>query len=718
MERGVYFDGWMKDNHCYHPSLPLRSMQMIEDLERFHGTMLVWASMGGGSISLPYLHHEAFGPVDPRMRYYGYMNDSEFVKECGKRGIKVFAIVFEVQGWEFPAVIDEKGQVLLMNKNAEEADHDWYGLREFSQNKYANVFPTSLKDYYPDGIFNSDGEEVTDLWEECAIRSYTGEAVHAKWVEIKNHKEQCYQMCRNNPVWLDYLKKIIKIQIDAGTQGVQLDECELPMTAFGAGGCFCKDCMKQFKQYLHERKAEGKLGQAWEGIDIDAFDYAAFIRDNHINYPEDENDPYYRDYWEFQVRAVRKYFSELSDYAKDYARTAHNRDVLISGNFYNFKPAYYPIEPKVDVLITEMEHTLFRQPYFYRYCAGFAGDKPLLVAENPYGGIVPKMAEMMDVGKGYDLYRVFLLEASMYGCNMSVPYGGWMGNTLKKSFCPPRHVTEQVQSFLYNHEDFYPRGPVKGAAVLYSFGSYYWREATKGGGGGNGMQDNFRDLMDATTADWHDPDIKRLPFWDIIKEMSALHGMYDIKMLPDGELRADDFTADQIADYPMIVIPDCDTLTENQSQIVWEYAEKGGQVLVYGRPDVERELAKHLRTLPNVTFVDMPQDADEGMAAFRKAFEPLYEKISTVTCSHRSLGMQRYDKDGRTIIHLMNYAYDGDKDAVQPVPEVTLTIREAQGEVKAITLDDAAVPFTCTKADDTLIITLQNVPLYTVVTIG
>ena len=34
MERGVYFDGWFKHNYCYHPSLPLRSSQMLEDLEK------------------------------------------------------------------------------------------------------------------------------------------------------------------------------------------------------------------------------------------------------------------------------------------------------------------------------------------------------------------------------------------------------------------------------------------------------------------------------------------------------------------------------------------------------------------------------------------------------------------------------------------------------------------------------------------------------------
>ena len=53
MERGIYFDGWHKHNHCFHPSLPLREVQMREDLKRYHGAVLVWAGMGGGSSRLP-----------------------------------------------------------------------------------------------------------------------------------------------------------------------------------------------------------------------------------------------------------------------------------------------------------------------------------------------------------------------------------------------------------------------------------------------------------------------------------------------------------------------------------------------------------------------------------------------------------------------------------------------------------------------------------------
>ena len=107
MERGVYFDGWFPRQHCYHPSLPPRRLKMIEDLEAYHATSLVWASLGGGSISLPYLEQEAWGEVDERFRFYGFMNDAEFIEACQERGIKVFGCVFEVQGWEFPVELNE-----------------------------------------------------------------------------------------------------------------------------------------------------------------------------------------------------------------------------------------------------------------------------------------------------------------------------------------------------------------------------------------------------------------------------------------------------------------------------------------------------------------------------------------------------------------------------------------------------------------------------------
>ena len=157
---------------------------------------------------------------------------------------------------------------------------------------------------------------------------------------MKDHAQQAYQMCRNNPVWRDYLKKIMQIQIDAGVQGVQLDECELPMTSIGSGGCFCRDCMSQFTQYLTQKRAEGTLSADWDGIDVEHFNYKEYLLEGGHPYPDGA--PFFKDYWEFQVTQVRKYFSELADYARDYAMEKYGRRLEVSGNFYNLQH-YLPL---------------------------------------------------------------------------------------------------------------------------------------------------------------------------------------------------------------------------------------------------------------------------------------------------------------------------------------------------------------------------------------
>src|SRR5258708_39886711 len=109
---------------------------MIEDLESYRATALVWSALGGGSISLPYLEQEAFQKIDPRFRMYGFINDAEFIKHCQDRGIKVFGIVFEVQGWEFPAELNEaEDEILALNELRGEGKKAWLGLREFTQNR-------------------------------------------------------------------------------------------------------------------------------------------------------------------------------------------------------------------------------------------------------------------------------------------------------------------------------------------------------------------------------------------------------------------------------------------------------------------------------------------------------------------------------------------------------------------------------------------------------
>ncbi len=723
MERGIYFDGWYRDNHCYHPSLPFRSMRMVEDLEKYKGTILVWSVMGGGSISLPYLENEAFGEVDPRLRFYGYMNDAEFIAECNKRGIKTMGIVFEVQGWEFPVTVSEDGRSMKQFNVIREGEAaDTYGLNEFASGKFDGLFRTSLKDYYPQGIFNSDGERVTDLQEEVAARTFRGEPVHAQWVEVVGHSKTCYQTCRNNPVWREYLKKIMELQIDAGVAGIQLDEAELPITSMGAGGCFCKDCRKQFRAYLQKRKAAGSLSPVYEHIDLESFDYQEYILEK--GYASPEESPMFRDYYEFQMRAVKKHFTELADHAREYARRTQNKEILVSGNFFNCMPVYYPFEDKVDVIITEMEKTLFRQPHWYRYISGYSNTKPVIVAENPYGGIVPQLLEMLEAGQGYDLYRLFLLEASVYGCNMSVPYGGWMGNTIKNAFYPPASVTAQVQGFLAEHEEYYSKDSSAMIMVAYSFPSYYWREVTKSGGANALVEDES--ILFYKSLDMESEGASRLPFWEVIHLMSDRQVIYDVRMFGDEDLRPDRVDVSQWQQYELIVLPECDFLTANQREELEKYIDRGGRLLMFGKtaencPGWARQMAEK----KNVIICDNPASRGEAMELFGQVFEELNDRIAQVKVRVEDVSLQNFvgvhchRNHGVNTIHLLNYHYDRKEDRVQPIEHVSLEARipSEATSVRCMDLDGKEIPCQARAAQGRLTVKLEKLPLYAVVEI-
>lgn len=684
MERGVYFDAWFPRQHCYHPSLPPRRLRMIEDLEAYHATALVWSALGGGSISLPYLEQEAWGEVDERFRFYGFVNDAEFIQHCQERGIKVFGCVFEVQGWEFPVELDEdETKVLSMNELRGVGKRGWLGLREFTQNRYPKIWK-ALEEYFPDGLVNSDGEKVTDILEECTSRDIHGNACHSTWVEVPENEHYAYLMDRNNPVWREYLKAIIRIQIDAGVAGVHLDEADLPIFATGYGGCFCKDCMKLFRAYLQQLPA-GRLPEPLKGTDLDTFHYGSWLLERGYDFKSDrESTPLYWDYIRFQRKTIVGYFAELADYIREYGRSK-GRDVLVCGNYYYLSPHYYPFEPKADILVTEMNATSYRQPSWCRYAAGFARGKPVIVVENPYGGVGPELLPKLQAGKGHDLYRMMQYEASALGINMSVPYGAWMGSVIEDSFWAPHDLNVEIQDFIANNERLFGPESYSEVAVLYSVQSAYDWEEHRG---------------------WE----TKFPFWTATDGLVEQHQPFDVIVLPEGELREDWITAGDLARYRTVVLPECTFLTSIQAKALLGYLEHGGKVLATGDlganldPDERAELFAHPH-LARATEVK----AEHFAGGPQVIVEPGVDLALNVT----RVG------DKEAAVHIIRYDYDEERDEVPILDKMVLDIRVARPfrTVSAIS-PTGKVPARLTfsrERRETHRVELENVPLYTVV---
>ncbi|TDC51380.1 hypothetical protein E1212_12365 [Jiangella ureilytica] len=683
MHRGVYFDAWFPRQHCYHPSLPPRRLRMVDDLVDYRATVLVWASMGGGSLALPYLEQEAFGPVDARSRFYGFVNDSEFIAACHERGIKVLGIVFEAQGWEFPVELSEdEDEVLALNELRGAGKRDWMGLREFSSNRYPKLW-RPVEHYFPDGLVNSDGEPVTDLIEECVVRDIDQQPCHAHWVECPDREHQCFYMDRNNPVWREYLKAVIRIQIDAGVDGIQLDEAELPMGAFQYGACFCKDCMKGFRAYLQGLKPS-QVDIALDGVDLATFHYGEWLLERGYDFRSGrETTPLFGDYYAFQCRAIKTYFAELAGYAREYARSA-GREIVVSGNFFNLEPMYLALADDVDLIITEMRNTTYRQPEWYRYVAAFAGDKDVVVVENPYGGVVPELIGLLAEGKGHDLFRLSLFEAAALGANMSVPYGSWMGSVIEDSFYAPHGLASEIQAFLADHEHLFARRTVNEVAVVFSVA------ATRELIGRADASDNTTNRRDESVV---------VPYRAVTSALAGAAVPFDVVIWADGVTAPDRATAGELERYSTVVLPDVHLLTEAQAAAVEGYLAGGGTVVTTDR--VAGGLPRHERL----------------RSAGRTSVDDLLPHGRQVeTPVPVAANLQRL-ADGSVALHLVNYDYDAAADAVRTLTDVPLRVRlpEARRHATVVSSDGKRTALEVTREDGAHLVVLDRLGVYSIV---
>ena len=140
--------------------------------------------------------------------------------------------MFEAQGWEFPVELnDDEDAILALNELRGVGQAGLAGAAGVLAEPLPQAVAAVREATSPTACVNSDGEQVTDLIEECCSRDIHQAPCHAHWVECPDREHQCFYMDRNNPVWREYLKAVIRIQIDAGVDGIQLDEAELPIGA-------------------------------------------------------------------------------------------------------------------------------------------------------------------------------------------------------------------------------------------------------------------------------------------------------------------------------------------------------------------------------------------------------------------------------------------------------------------------------------------------------
>ena len=348
---------------------------------------------------------------------------------------------------------------------------------------------------------------------------------------------------------------------------------------------------------------------------------------------------------------ITRYFAELAAYAREYAASV-GRDIQVSGNFFNLFDNYYALEPAVDVIVTEMRNTTWRQPAWYRYAAGFGGAKPVVVVENPYGGVVPKLVENLKRGRAYDRFRQSLYEAAALGVNMSVPYGAWMGSVIEDAFYPPHHLATEIQSFLAGNERLFSPGTWSEVGVVFSVGSSF-RAAPP-----EVMGDNRLNL----------PSEGRDPFWEACETLSAALQPYDVVFFPDGELRPDTRTVEDLRRYRTLVLAGCAWLTGRQAELLGKYLAAGGRLVSCGPlgENLDGEARARLLAHPGTLAV----------GPFELSLDQLEGGPQVVVAEgHTDAALTLQAVEDGAALHLIRYDYDPGGDRVPVLDRLALEVR-------------------------------------------
>jgi hypothetical protein len=275
-------------------------------------------------------------------------------------------------------------------------------------------------------------------------------------------------------------------------------------------------------------------------------------------------------------------------------------------------------------------------------------------------------------------------EAAALGINMSVPYGAWMGAVIEDSFWAPHDVVVEIQDFIADHEDLYSTETFSETAVAFSVqSSHDWLEQ----------------------HGWRVPH----PFWAVGEGLVSQHQPFDVVMLPEGVLREDVITPDDLVRYKTVVLPECSFLTRPQVAAIRGYLERGGRVLAIG--ELGRNLdPSELASLDHPRFVRATELRVEDLW-----FGP---QVRIEPSADLAINVHRLS-DREAAIHLIRYDYDEERDEVPVIPRMRIELRLSRpfrtptaysptGEV------GAHLTFSRDEREAHLL-ELENVPLYCVI---
>ncbi len=428
--------------------------------------------------------------------------------------------------------------------------------------KYVHHIP--LEKMYTDGKI-SLGDVKPELREFCII-DVDGNRSMSEFDGIG-----VYNMNLNEKGWQKYIKSEIRAAIDAGADGIVLDEIQTNTMHMGgpSGGVFNPVDIKGFRRFLKKTHSPQVLASRFGISNIGSFDYRKWIlangyRDTWLEVPWEV--PLYSEFRWYVFDSVLKAEKKIIRWSKKYGQSKHKKDIVFLGNSSDGMAFSLPFEVNLDLAWCEYPYLWYGYPPLSKIIPSAKLRVDGRWKKGAYITQVPTNADLVARGDIPNISIVFWAEAyasqNEYNVPLNVPGSSTYGYNPDLSVLAPYYqFIDRYRAFYGSDWGWKPR-----IAIFYPVTSYL------------GIPDSY-----LGTA------------------LALFEGgiQFDVIFSGDGRVMKDKATLSMLQQYPVLLMANAKSMTPKQRNLVLDYVAKGGTALGWGGIGPEDEFGNDVTNLPS-----------------------------------------------------------------------------------------------------------------------
>lgn len=570
---------------------------------------------------------------------------------------------FETDWWLKPQTYTYKGE--LDYHTTRNYNVVWWGEGLTSPENIQGKIKDEIEQYHAQGIkyivpislINIEDQidlsviqEINDEMIDAVVQKLNGDPQILMYGFGGNPDIIQYAYDINHTKWRDYIIEQAKAAVDAGADGISIDDISGNVQWVEMGlGSFNIASESKFAQYLKEKYSPNELSEL--GItDIEIFDYSNFLTQKgwtvdtltSNSYPPHADFPLYNDFSDFQEISTAEFVNHLISTIKAYAQEKYARQMMFTECCeYRDHAAKY-IKPYFDLLTAGAMYGKERTyQHIVAYKLGVAASGSPMVA---WLGDTEAHFTQQDIT---DLNNIYIAES--------------YANQAQLVGHPGDSNPKQYNDFIHTHSDIFNFADWESKArigILYTL---------------------------TTMTDEEFYGLTHTLFFNLGQLLVDSNYQFDIIFS-----HGDDLDADQLSKYEVIILPETYLLLEEEKDSLLTYATNGGQLIYIGEktsPFTTQETLQN-NIIQNADWVRtcdlygqhiQYNTAINLTQAFPEFYTLLPEKPSTmnltqtidsfqnlITPSTKRITLDTDDKirmvlwnsQEKVILHLINYDFD------------------------------------------------------------